>query len=261
MLDKRLTELLSLLAQDEYKTLDSLFQRMGLSTKTVRGLLRDLDGQLKEHGAQILHQRGRGFLLEVNDLDGFQAFFLTPVQNVPSDSPERVLFLIEYFLKHDEYVKLESLCEMVFVSRKTLTADIKRAESFFSEFGLSLERKPHHGMRLAGDEFQKRRCMADYLQQKNKTQVGHLREEDLRQRQIAQCLLELLETEEYHIPVMGYTPWGCIDIVSAGTGEMAKRYGMIYVDMDDKGNGTLKRSRKKSFYWYQWVIATNGEEV
>lgn len=64
-----------------------------------------------------------------------------------------------------------------------------------------------------------------------------------------------------HVPVMGYTPWGCIDIVSAGTGEMAKRYGMIYVDMDDKGNGTLKRTRKKSFYWYQRVIATNGEEV
>lgn len=64
-----------------------------------------------------------------------------------------------------------------------------------------------------------------------------------------------------NIPVMGYTPWGCIDIVSAGTGEMAKRYGMIYVDMDDKGHGTLKRSRKKSFYWYQRVIATNGEDL
>lgn len=67
--------------------------------------------------------------------------------------------------------------------------------------------------------------------------------------------------EKDHVPVMGYTPWGCIDIVSAGTGEMAKRYGMIYVDMDDKGHGTLKRSRKKSFYWYQHVIKTNGKEL
>ena len=67
--------------------------------------------------------------------------------------------------------------------------------------------------------------------------------------------------EKDHVPVMGYTPWGCIDIVSAGTGEMAKRYGMIYVDMVDIGHGTLKRSRKKSFYWYQHVIKTNGEEL
>ena len=64
-----------------------------------------------------------------------------------------------------------------------------------------------------------------------------------------------------NIPVMGYTPWGCIDIVSAGTGEMAKRYGMIYVDMDDKGHGTLKRSRKKTFYWYKKVIDSNGEDL
>lgn len=60
-------------------------------------------------------------------------------------------------------------------------------------------------------------------------------------------------------PYLEMTPWGCIDIVSAGTGEMAKRYGMIYVDLDDLGHGTLKRSRKKSFYWYQKVIESNGE--
>ena len=63
------------------------------------------------------------------------------------------------------------------------------------------------------------------------------------------------------IPVMGYTPWGCIDLVSAGSGEMEKRYGFIYVDMDDDGNGSMERSRKDSFYWYKKVIASNGEEL
>lgn len=60
------------------------------------------------------------------------------------------------------------------------------------------------------------------------------------------------------VDLIGYTPWGCIDLVSAGTGEMKKRYGFIYVDMDDKGNGTLQRSKKKSFDWYKKVIASNG---
>ncbi len=59
--------------------------------------------------------------------------------------------------------------------------------------------------------------------------------------------------------IMGYTWWGPIDIVSAGTGEMKKRYGFIYVDKDNEGNGTLKRSKKRSFEWYQQVIASNGE--
>ena len=61
------------------------------------------------------------------------------------------------------------------------------------------------------------------------------------------------------VPLMGYTPWGCIDCVSFTTGEMTKRYGFIYVDCDDHGRGTLNRYRKDSFAWYQTVIASNGE--
>lgn len=63
------------------------------------------------------------------------------------------------------------------------------------------------------------------------------------------------------VELMGYTPWGCIDLVSASTGEMKKRYGFIYVDKDNAGNGTMKRSRKKSFDWYKKVIASNGEDL
>jgi 6-phospho-beta-glucosidase len=63
------------------------------------------------------------------------------------------------------------------------------------------------------------------------------------------------------VDLMGYTSWGCIDLVSASTGEMSKRYGYIYVDRDDYGNGTLKRYKKKSFSWYKKVIATNGEDL
>jgi 6-phospho-beta-glucosidase len=67
--------------------------------------------------------------------------------------------------------------------------------------------------------------------------------------------------EKDGIDLMGYTPWGCIDLVSASTGEMSKRYGFIYVDKDDEGSGTLDRSRKKSFFWYKNVISSNGEEL
>ena len=71
------------------------------------------------------------------------------------------------------------------------------------------------------------------------------------------AMMDAIEIDD--VPVMGYTPWGCIDLVSAGTGEMRKRYGFIYVDKDDEGKGTLARSRKKSFFWYKNVIGTNGQ--
>ena len=61
--------------------------------------------------------------------------------------------------------------------------------------------------------------------------------------------------------LIGYTPWGIIDLVSAGTGEMEKRYGMIYVDKDNQGKGSLKRMKKQSFDWYKQVIKSNGERL
>ncbi|HEM5991974.1 TPA: 6-phospho-beta-glucosidase [Streptococcus suis] len=72
---------------------------------------------------------------------------------------------------------------------------------------------------------------------------------------------QMYEAIEDGVELMGYTPWGCIDLVSASTSEMSKRYGFIYVDADDQGNGSFDRSRKASFYWYKEVIASNGANV
>ena len=63
------------------------------------------------------------------------------------------------------------------------------------------------------------------------------------------------------VDLIGYTPWGVIDLVSFTTGEMKKRYGMIYVDRDNAGNGTMQRSKKESFDWYAGVIASNGDNL
>ena len=72
---------------------------------------------------------------------------------------------------------------------------------------------------------------------------------------------QMKEAVKDGVDLMGYTPWGCIDLVSASTGEMAKRYGFIYVNKFDDGSGDLSRERKESFYWYKKVIETNGEEL
>ena len=78
---------------------------------------------------------------------------------------------------------------------------------------------------------------------------------------LRQHIEQMREAVEDGVDLMGYTPWGCIDLVSATTGEMAKRYGMIYVEKYDDGTGSLARRRKDSFFWYQKVIRTNGEDL
>ncbi len=78
---------------------------------------------------------------------------------------------------------------------------------------------------------------------------------------LRQHIEQMAEAVKDGVDLMGYTPWGCIDLVSASTGEMAKRYGFIYVNKFDDGTGDLSREKKDSFYWYKKVIASNGEDL
>ncbi|MCR3761334.1 6-phospho-beta-glucosidase [Clostridium felsineum] len=87
-------------------------------------------------------------------------------------------------------------------------------------------------------------------------------EDDYRIEYLRQHIKAFKEAvEEDGVDLLGYTAWGCIDLVSSSTGEMSKRYGFIYVDKDNDGKGTMKRSKKKSFYWYKKVISSNGEDL
>ncbi|WP_434640617.1 6-phospho-beta-glucosidase [Thermoanaerobacterium thermosaccharolyticum] len=85
--------------------------------------------------------------------------------------------------------------------------------------------------------------------------------DDYRIEYLREHIKEMKEAIADGVDLIGYTTWGCIDLVSGTTGEMEKRYGFIYVDKDNEGKGTLKRIPKKSFYWYKKVIETNGEEL
>lgn len=85
-------------------------------------------------------------------------------------------------------------------------------------------------------------------------------QDDYRIDYLKEHIIQMKEAVKDGVELIGYTPWGCIDLVSASTGEMAKRYGFIYVDKQDDGTGTLSRIKKKSFEWYKEVIKTNGKD-
>ena len=85
--------------------------------------------------------------------------------------------------------------------------------------------------------------------------------DDYRIQYLNDHLVQVGEALEDGVEVMGYTSWGCIDLVSASTAEMKKRYGFIYVDRNNDGSGTLDRYKKKSFHWYKEVISTNGASL
>jgi len=85
--------------------------------------------------------------------------------------------------------------------------------------------------------------------------------DDYRIAYLRDHIREMGEAIEDGVELMGYTTWDCIDLVSASSAELKKRYGYIYVDRNDDGSGTLERYKKKSFYWYKDVISSNGEKL
>lgn len=90
---------------------------------------------------------------------------------------------------------------------------------------------------------------------------GKTVEDDYRISYMNDHFVQVREAIEDGVELMGLTTWGCIDLVSASTAQLSKRYGFIYVDRNDDGSGTLERYRKKSFTWYKEVIATNGASL
>ncbi len=86
-------------------------------------------------------------------------------------------------------------------------------------------------------------------------------QDDYRIDYLREHIREMGEAVKDGVDVIGYTSWGCIDLVSASTGEYSKRYGFIYVDKHDDGSGTMERKKKKSFDWYKQVIESNGENL
>jgi 6-phospho-beta-glucosidase len=95
----------------------------------------------------------------------------------------------------------------------------------------------------------------------DKPDENHYVADDYRIDYLRQHIEAIGEALDDGVDVMGYTPWGCIDLVSASTGEMSKRYGFIYVDEDNKGEGSFNRYKKQSFDWYKKVIETNGADL
>lgn len=96
---------------------------------------------------------------------------------------------------------------------------------------------------------------------KDEPDAAGMVQDDYRISYLNDHLVQVREAIDDGVEVLGYTSWGPIDLVSASKAELSKRYGFIYVDRDDSGNGSLARSRKKSFYWYKEVISTNGASL
>lgn len=164
-----LESILKQLHQDTYVTAAQIGSALGISEKTVRTRIKELKMELADAGAQVLAKQNAGYYLAVADAERYAKWRAKQEapDKIPDTQTDRVRYLLTYLLDHPEYVKLDELSEALYVSRNTLTADLKRVEYFLHMYHLELERRPNHGIRVLGEEFSRRTCITNCLVKNN----------------------------------------------------------------------------------------------
>ena len=145
---------------------DELARRLSVSTRTVRNDIEVLNAILSEYGARFVLKRGEGYRLEADNLDQFQHVDSAgQIKPVPRSAAERIQYLLVEFLNSAYALKLQDLADNWNVSRATLQTDMSEVRERLKHYQLSIETRPHHGMKLLGTEASIRVCLSDVLRQ------------------------------------------------------------------------------------------------
>ena len=164
MIDSQARKLLFYIEEHENVMAQTLADEFDVSDRTIRTYVRKLNGQL-EPAASIRKARGGGYSLVVTDQDSFEGLVQEPSQkglrSVPSTPEGRVSYLLSDLLCRTDWITLDDLSEILFVSRNAISSDLKQVERQLSRFDLALERRPHYGIRVTGSEMSRRLCLAN----------------------------------------------------------------------------------------------------
>lgn len=182
MLDLKLFMLLKELMSADYKTGMQISQSLKVSEKTARTRIKELNEVLKKHGADIVSKKRFGYQLHIVNQVRFQEFYANVMDKEneslsPTTSSERVPYILAYLLNRVEYIRIEDLCDFLFVSRNTLTADLKKVEYILNSYHLQLERRPNYGIMVKGSEFSRRVCLANGLIKWGGLEIGNVKKQ------------------------------------------------------------------------------------
>lgn len=195
--------LIKSLSTKKYMTAEELAKKLDISSKTVRTLIKNLNDLLIKSGSEIISKPGYGYRLKITDEEMFSKLDLTNKRKVlPETSEERIQYIIEYLINVNKYVKVEELSKMLFTSAKTLAKDLKEIEKILKNYNIILDRKPYYGIKLKGEEFDFRLCIADYVEKKTNEKIYEMDESGL--KKIATVIMDTLKNEKFSISDMAF---------------------------------------------------------
>jgi len=212
MITRQMVGIYNKLSEDKYMTAETLAEELNVSSKTIRNQLKRMNDIMSRYGVTVESKHGAGYRLVVESgekrsqlerLIQNQAF---KHSSIPNSSNERVGYLLEFLLNADDFVKLDALSELLYISKKTLTANLKKVESMLNEYHLKLIRKPNYGIRVEGREFDRRLCIAGMVARKVRILERLSGDQDVTEeiQWIQDCIQNALSKYDYTISNVAY---------------------------------------------------------
>lgn len=212
MITRQMIGIYNKLSEDEYLTAETLAEEMNVSSKTIRNQLKNLNDIISAYGVTVESKHGAGYRLSVESeekraqLEQVMQKQRYDRSSIPNSSEERVSYLLEFLLNNDDYVKLDALSELLYISKKTLTLNLKEVEAQLNEYHLKLVRKPNYGLRVEGREFDRRLCLAGMAAKKVQVMEKLVGNQDVTEeiQWIQNCIQECLAKYNFIISNVAY---------------------------------------------------------
>lgn len=200
-------DILDCLDAREYTTADQIAESIGMNEKTVRCRIKEMNPELEKNGASIISKRRKGYCLKIHNRTLYdeyrERYGRGRTGPIPTNPMEREQYLFAYLLSHDSYVKMEELADLLYISRNTLTADLKKVECILDTYGLHISRRPNFGILVEGSEFDKRRCIVNLLGRRDTFVMQSTKNREDR-RQIGILLLEFVQDEKLNVTEISF---------------------------------------------------------
>ena len=199
MLDARMKKIIIELSDSEYVTASELAKILDLNEKTVRTTIGKMRDSLDEYGIEIESKTRKGYHLLIYDNEKYQAFInndeCLSKNDIPNNSKEREEWLLDYLLKQHKFVRIDDLSEMLYVSRSTITNDIRNVEDSLKSYHITLIRRPNYGLHIQGSEFDIRNCMISQFKD-NKWAQRFSDKEENELKEISKILLNNIQNQK-----------------------------------------------------------------
>ena len=245
-MEKKLVPLTVCLKECGTETAEALAGKLKVSTKTIRNYIKEWNDWFDGYGAQIRSKHGCGYFLDIADQEAFDSRLkqLTARTHtsgqVPSTSEERVEYLLNDLLSRRDYVTIDALSDILYISRKTISADLKEVEKILEAYSLKLAKRPNYGIRIEGTEFNRRLCIANIIIGKESEALAEGEaEHQENMTRVARCVAEVIDTENFTVNSVAYQ--NLIVHICIAVQRIQEN---CYVPLDEERQERIRRSKE-----------------